>query len=175
MTASTAFTVFHTALSVLPVGLGLAAFARHGAIDPRTRLGKWYVGTMLAASVSGLGFIATLGFTPGQVLGLFALALVVIGTFTLHGRGREPGYVQTVALSASYFMLVVFATPETLKRFPTDQPFASGPNDPALIPIRLVLLAAFATGVTAQVLNIRAASRVGSRLDRLMANYRRAA
>src|SRR5207248_6137113 len=71
----TAFTLLHTAVSVLPVGFGLAAFARHGGIDPTTRLGKWYVGTMLAGTVSGFGFLLTLGFTPGQVLGLVTLAL----------------------------------------------------------------------------------------------------
>jgi len=171
----TALTLAHTAISVLPIGLGLAAFARHGAINPRTRLGKWYLATMVAGSVSGLGFILTLGFTPGQVLGLFTLALLAIGTLTLRGHWRAPGYVQTIALSASYFMLMVFATTETLKRFPTDQPFASGPNDPSLIPVRLALLVMFVVGVTYQALKIRAANRYVARLDRVLAQYRHAA
>ncbi len=175
MTASTVFTLAHTAISLLPIGLGLAAFARQGAIDPRTRLGKWYVGTMLAGSVSGLGFILTLGFTPGQVLGLFTLALLAIGTLTVRGHWRKPGYVQTVALSTSYFMLMVFATTETLKRFPTGQPFASGPNDPALVPVRLVLVALFVLGATYQALKIRAANRSVARLQRVVAGYRHAA
>lgn len=171
----TAFTLLHTAVSVLPIGFGLAAFARHGAIDPRTRLGKWYVGTMLAGSVSGLGFLLTLGFTPGQVLGLFTLALLAVGTLTPRGHRREPGYVQTVALSTSYFMLLVFATTEMLKRFPAGQPFATGPNDPSLIPVRLVLLMLFVLGVAYQVLKVRAANRPAVRLQRLVAQDRPAA
>jgi hypothetical protein len=169
-----AFTAFHTALSVLPVGFGLAALARDRAITPDTRLGKWYIGTMLVASVSGLGFIPTLGFTPGQVLGLFTLALIAVGTLTLRGHWRNPGYVQTLALSASYFMLMVFATTETLKHFPTDHPFASGPADPSLIPVRLVLLALFGAGATYQALRIHAENRVVARLERLTADFRHA-
>ena len=109
------------------------------------------------------------------MLGLFTLALIAVGTLTLRGRWRAAGYVQSVALSASYFMLLVFATTETLKRFPTGQPFASGPNDPSLIPVRLVLLALFVAGVTYQVLKIRAANGPVARLERVMAEYRRAA
>jgi hypothetical protein len=171
----TAFTLAHTAISLLPVGFGLAAFARHGAIDPRTRLGKWYIGTMLAGSISGLGFILTFGFTPGQVLGLFTLALLAVGTLTLRGHWRSAGYVQTVALSASYFMLMVFATTEALKHFPIGRPFASAANDPSLIPVRLVLLAMFGAGVTYQVLKIRTENRAVARLERLTAEYRHAA
>jgi hypothetical protein len=139
----TAFTLAHTAVSVLSVGFGLYALARYGRIDPATRSGKWYVGTMAAGAVSGLGFVATLGFTPGQVLGLFTLALVLAGTFTLGGRVRKPGYAQTVALTTSYLMLMVFLTTETLKRFPLGHPYASGPADPSLVPVRLGLLAAY--------------------------------
>jgi hypothetical protein len=171
----TAFTLLHTIVSVLPVGFGLAAFAWHGAIDPKTRLGKWYVGTMLAGTATGFGFILTIGFTPGQVLGLVTLALLAVGTLTPRGPWRKAGYTQTIALSASYLLLWVFLTTETLKRFPTGQPFASGPADPALTPVRLALLGLFVVGVTYQVLRLRAANRTEIRLERLTADYRHAA
>lgn len=171
----TAFALLHTIVSVLPVGFGLAAFARHGAIDPKTRLGKWYIGTMLAGTVSGFGFILTIGFTPGQVLGLITLALLAVGTHTIRGTWRSAWYTQTLALSASYLMLWVFLTTETLKRFPTGRPFASGPADPSLIPVRLALLALFVVGVTYQVLKIRAARSPAARLERQTAAYRQAA
>ena len=171
----TAFTLFHTVLSVLPIGFGLAAFVRYGAIDPKTRPGALYVAAMAAASVTGLGFLATLGFTPGQVLGLLTLGLVAIGTVTLRGRWRNAGYAQTLALSASYFMLMVFATTETLKRFPTGQPFAASANDPSLLPVRLALLVLFVVGVGYQLLKIRAANRPEARLARIIARYHHAA
>jgi hypothetical protein len=165
----TAFTLLHTIVSVLPVGFGLAAYLRHGAIDPKTRLGRWYLGTMLAGTVTGFGFILTLGFTPGQVLGLFTLALLALGTLTPRGTWRPAGYTQTIALSASYLMLWVFFTTETLKRFPSGQPFATGPNDPSLLPVRFALLAAFIAGVAYQVLKIRAARGTKAQLARLAA------
>jgi len=165
------FTLAHTVISLLPVGFGFAAFVRHGAIEPGTRLGKWYIGTMLAGTISGFGFIFKFGFTPGQVLGLFTLGLLMLGMFTLQGHWRKSGYVQTFALSTSYFMLMVFATTETLKHFPLAHPYAAGANDPSLIPIRLSLLVLFVTGVTYQVLKIRAANRVEARLERLLAKY----
>jgi len=171
----TAFTLLHTGISILPVGLGLAAFARHGKIDPKTRLGKWYIGTMIAGAVSGFGFIWTLGFTPGQALGLVTLALLAVGTLTLRGHWRDSGYLQTAALSASYFMLMVFTTTEALKRFPASRPFASGPADPSLIPVRLALVALFAIGVAYQLLTMRLANRSSVRLDRILAAERRAA
>ncbi len=170
-----AFILLHTAVSLLPVGFGLAAFLRHGAIDPRTHLGKWSLGTMLAGSVSGLGFILTLGFTPGQVLGLFTLGLLAVGTLTPRGAWREPGYTQTITLSFSYLMLWIFLTTETLKRFPVGESFATGPNDPSLVPVRLALLAIFVVGVTYQVLKFRSVNGPASRLERLMANYRQTA
>ena len=170
-----AFTLLHTAISILPIGFGLAAFARDGKIDPKTRLGKWYIGTMIAGSVSGFGFIWTLGFTPGQVLGIVTLALLAVGTLTLRGQWRESGYLQTVALSASYFMLMVFTTTEALKRFPVSRPFASGPSDPSLIPVRLALVALFAIGVSYQLITIRLSRRSSLRLDRILAAERRVA
>jgi hypothetical protein len=153
------FGIFHTAISVLPVGLGLLAFVRDGKIDPKTRVGKWYLGTMLVGTVSSWGFLPSKGFTPGQVLTLITLGLLAAGLFTLRGTWRKAGYVQTISLSASYLMLMVFTTTETLTRVPVGEPFASGPNDPALLPVRLALLLAFAAGVGYQVFRIRSTRR----------------
>lgn len=150
-----AFTILHTLVSLLSVGFGLAAFLNHKAIDPKTRLGKWYLGTMLAGTLTGFGFILTLGFTPGQVLGLLTLGLVALGTLSLKGKWRPAGYTQSIALSASYLLLWVFLTTETLTRVPVGRPFATGPTDPSLLPVRLVLLSIFLAGVTYQVLRIR--------------------
>ena len=149
--------IFHTAISLLPVGFGLAAFARDGKIDPRTRLGKLYLATMVIGSISALGFIATKGFTPPQVLTLATLGLLFAALFTFHGEWRGPGYVQTLSLTASYLLLWVFTTTETLTRLPRGEPFASGPGDPALLPVRVVLLVMFLLAVRLQVWALRVA------------------
>jgi hypothetical protein len=149
--------IFHTAVSVLPIGFGLYAFARDGKIDLKTRVGKLYWLTMLIGSITALGFIPEKGFGPPQVLTLLTLGLLFASVLTLRGRWRGEGYVQTVSLSLSYFLLMFFTTTETLTRLPKGDPFASGPNDPALLPVRLVLLVALAIGLTLQVRKLRAA------------------
>src|SRR5262249_18501956 len=101
-------------------------------------------------------------FTPGQALGLITLALLAVGTLTARGAWRGPRYTQTLALSVSYLLLWVFFTTETLKRFPTGRPFASGPDDPLLVPVRLALLAVFFVGVTFQILKLRAVGRAAA-------------
>jgi hypothetical protein len=151
-----AFGLFHTAVSVLPIFFGLFAFLRDRKIDPRNRLGQLYLLTMVVGSVTSWGFLPSKGFTPGQVLTLVTLALLLAGTFTLRGTWRQPGYVQTVSLSTSYLLLMVFATTEALTRLPVGNPFASGPADPALTPVRLVLLAGFIFGLGYQLLGLRA-------------------
>ncbi len=157
------FGMFHTAVSILPIGFGLLAFVRDGKIDPENRVGKLYLGTMFLGSVTAFGFIVTKGFTPAQVLTVVTLALLFAGTFTMRGRRRGSGLMQILCLSASYFLLMFFTTTEMLTRLPVDHPFASGPTDPALMPVRIVLLAALVIGVAYQVIRQRAGShRAGS-------------
>ncbi|OWK40284.1 hypothetical protein [Fimbriiglobus ruber] len=153
-----AFVILHTVVSILPIGFGFYAYIRDGKIDPRNRVGMLYVVTMLAGTVSSFGFIATLGFTPGQVLTLITLALLVFGMITVRGHWRNAGYVQTICLSTSFLLLMVFASTETLKRVPPGEPFATGPADPSLIPVRLGLLVLYAIGLGYQLLKLRAAN-----------------
>ena len=156
------FGMIHTAISILPIGLGLAAFVRDGKVDLRNWLGKSYLLTMLAGSVTSLGFLFTKGFNPAQVLTFVTLGFLWMATLTLRGNWRPSGYIQTISFSTSYLLLMVFTTTETLTRIPVGQPFASGPDDPALIPVRLGLLAAFAVGLGYQILQLRLESRPNS-------------
>jgi hypothetical protein len=126
-------------------------------------LGKWYIGTMLAGTVSAFGFLPTLGFTPGQVLTLITLGLLLVGTVTYGGRWRKWGYMQAVALTTSFLLLMVFLTTEVLKKVPVGHPFASGPADPSLVPVRLSLLAAYVVVLGFQVLQIRASRSQAAR------------
>jgi hypothetical protein len=153
------FGMFHTAISILPIGFGLLAFVRDGKIEPENNVGKLYLGTMLMGCLTAFGFILTKGFSPAQVLTVATLTILYFGTFTLQGRRRAAGLVQVIFLSASYFLLMFFTTTETLTRLPATHPFASGPTDPALNPVRLVLLIAFVVGVAYQIIRQRAGNR----------------
>jgi len=160
--------LFHTAISVLAIPLGLFAFARDGKIDPRNRIGRLYFAAMLIGTLTGFGFILTKGFNPAaQVLSAATLLLLLTGIFA--GRvawlGRAAAYVQTFSTSASYLLLMVFTTTETLTRIPAGRPFAAGPDSPELLPVRLGLLFAFVVGLGYQFSELRAAreSRNNSR------------
>jgi hypothetical protein len=156
-TAMTAFTLIHTLITLLPVGFGLYGLARYGRIDPKTAAGKWYLGTMFVGSLSGFGFLLKFGFTPGTVLTLLTLGLLTAGVVTARGTWRNAGYVQTLALSASYFLLWIFLTTETLKGVG----YAANADDPKLLPVRLVLLGLFVIGSVLQVRAIRTEKRLG--------------
>ena len=156
-----AFGLFHTAVSVLAIPLGLYAFARDGKIDPKNRVGKLYLASMLIGSLTAFGFILTKGFNPAQVLSVATLVLLATGTF----GGRTPwlrraaAYVETVSHSASFLLLMVFTTTETLTRNPAGHPFATNAESPELMPVRLGLLVAFLFGLGYQVVQLRATHR----------------
>ncbi len=150
-----AFGLFHTAVSLLAVPLGLFAFVRDGKIDPKNQVGKFYLAAMLIGSLTAFGFILTKGLNPAQALTVATLVLLFAGNFAGRAKwlGRAAAYLETVSLSASYLLLMVFTTTETLTRLPADHPFAAGPDSPELMPVRLVLLVAFVLGLGYQLCN----------------------
>lgn len=149
--------LFHTAVSVLAIPLGLVAFVRDGEIDPKNRVGKLYLAAMLVGSISAFGFILTKGFNPAQVLTVATLVLLFVGMIAGRAKwlGRAAGYVQTFSLSASYLLLMVFTTTETLTRVPVDHPFAASAESPELMPVRLALLVVFVIGLGYQLFKLR--------------------
>ena len=146
--------IFHTLVSVLPIGFGLVAFARDGKIDLKTRAGKFYLVTMFIGSISAFGFIPRRGSRRAGAHFRDAGFAVRRGP-DLSGRVAKPGYVQSLSLTASYLLLWVFTTTETLTRLPKATPSRPAQRDPALLPVRLVLLAFFMLAVGLQVRAVR--------------------
>jgi uncharacterized membrane protein len=157
----TPFGVFHTAVSILPIGFGLYALVRDGKIDPRNGLGQLYVLTMLVGCITGLMIYHHGGFGPGHVLSIIPLLLVLVGALAGRGNwfGRATSYVETICLSTSYFFLMFFFTTESLTRLPPDHPYAASADAPELLPVRLVLLVLLVAGIGFQVVRLRAAHR----------------
>jgi hypothetical protein len=156
-----AFGLFHTVLSVIPVVSGGWAFLRDGRIDPATRVGKLYLFGMVASIVTSFGLSSTGGFNPGHGLGLLALLLMGVGVLAprLGWLGRGVPYVRTLALSASFLVLLVPGINETLTRLPAGQPIASGPQSPPVQAALLGALVLFLIGSTYQVMKLRAVPR----------------
>ncbi|MEX2114066.1 MAG: hypothetical protein WD845_12820 [Pirellulales bacterium] len=157
--AITAFGAFHTAVSVLAIVFGAWALVRDGKIDPANRIGQWYVGTMLIGCLTAFGIYHRGGFGPGHVLSIVTLVFLLAGMFASRiGRlGGAAAYVQTISFSVSFFLLMFFATTETLTRLPVDHPFAPSQEAAELIPVRILLLVGLLAGLAYQVFHMRAA------------------
>lgn len=142
----------HTALSLIPVAAGLTAFVRHGRIDPASRVGKVYLGGMVASIVTSLGLSSTGQFNAGHALGMVALVVMLVGTFAprIAFLGRAAAYVQTLAMSFSFFLLLVPGTNETLNRLPVGHPIGAGPDSPPVQAALAGLLVLFLVGVIYQ-------------------------
>ena len=145
--------LFHTAISVVSLGSGTYAFWRDGKIDPRNLVGKVYLGTMFVASATALGIFRHGTFTVGHGLTLVTLALLLAGVFAERSRllGHLRSYVETISLTTSYLLLMVFTTTETLTRLPAGHPIAANPDAPILGAVRVALLVAFIFGLSYQV------------------------
>lgn len=154
------FGMFHTAVSVLPIGFGFLALLRDGKIDPRNWTGKLYLATMLIGSATSFGLLRH-GFNVAHVLSIITIALLAAGIAAARSNwfGRAAAYIETISLSASFLLLMVFTTTETLTRLPVNHPIASGPDAPILGIIRLGLLVAFLSGISYQIRNLRVAGR----------------
>jgi len=152
-----AFGAFHTVLSLIPVLAGLAAFKRHGKIDPATAVGKLYWVGMAVSVLTSFGLSSTGGFNPGHALGLMALTVMLVGTLAprLAFLGRAGAYLQVALMSFSFMLLMVPGTNETLSRLPVGHPIGNGPES---APVQMALAGMFVLfllGTGYQLLQLR--------------------
>ena len=147
---------FHTVLSVIPVAAGLSAFVRQGRINPATSIGKVYLGGMLASILTSFGLSSTGHFNAGHALGIVALLAMAVGTFAprVHILGRATEYLQTLAMSFSFFLLLIPGTNETLTRLPAGHPLASGIDSPIVQSALAGLFGLFLIGTAYQMFKL---------------------
>ncbi len=146
----------HTAIGLVALIAGAWALTRDKAIGPDTTLGKVFIWTTVLTCLTGFFIFQRGGFGPPHVLGI--LTLVVLGVAAVARRwfGRAGPYVQTLALSFSFFLHFIPGTTETFTRLPQDAPLFSGPEDPALAKTIGVLFLIFLVGAWLQVRRMRA-------------------
>lgn len=152
---------FHTVLSLIPVAAGVIAFVRHGRIDPATGIGKVYWGGMLASILTSFGLSSTGHFNAGHALGLMALFVMLVGTFAprITMLGRAAPYLQTLAMSFSFMLLLVPGTNETLTRLPVGHPLASGIDSPIVKSALAGLFVLFLLGTAYQMFKLASQHR----------------
>lgn len=146
----------HTAISLVALAAGIAAFIRHGAITLRSRAGQLYVITTVLTCVTGFGIFQRGGFNEAHVLGIVTLLALAIAAAAGRDRlGRASRYIEAVAYSATFFFHMIPAFTETGSRLPLGAPLVSGPDDPNLQAAVGVAFLVFVAGALVQIRRLR--------------------
>jgi hypothetical protein len=143
----------HTAISLVALAAGVAAFVRSQQILPASGTGKLYIWTTVLTCLTGFGIFQHGGFGAPHALGV--LTLLVLALAAVAGRtallGRASPYVETVSYSLTFFFHLIPGTTETFTRLPTGAPLFSSPEDPALQKVVGMLFLLFLLGAAWQV------------------------
>lgn len=145
---------FHTLGSLPALPIGLMLLFRHGRIDPASGWGKLYLLFMFTGAITGVLVIRD---APGVLISILSLGALVVGStvrFATPLRGHR-GWIETVAMSTSFFTLLLPSLTETLTRLPAGDPLADSPQAPLVVGLQLALLVGLIVGVTLQLLRRR--------------------
>jgi uncharacterized membrane protein len=153
MTPLSTLGVVHTAISLVAVAAGIAAFVRDGGIGSRSGRGKLYIVSTAFTCLSGFFIFAHGGFGKPHVLGvitLFVLALALLAERSLvFGRGATAA--ATVAYSLTFYFHLIPAVTETSTRLPAHAPLVASAESPVLGLVYGLLFLGFLLGVWRQL------------------------
>jgi len=147
----------HTAIGLVAVLAGLAAFVRHREIPPDAPLGRAYVWLTVLTSLTSLGIYHHGGFGKPHVLALLTLAALAFAAAIRRRAtlGAATPYVAMVTYSLTFLFHMIPAVTETFTRLPAGAPLFANADDPALQQVFGVFFVLFLVGATAQVLRLR--------------------
>jgi hypothetical protein len=139
-----AFTILHVILSLVGIGAGLiAVFGMIGAKLLRRWTALFLVTTVLT-SLTGFLFPFK-GFTPGIVVGILSMIVLLLAVVALYGRGLAGAWRGTYAITASvalYFnVFVLFA--QLFAKVPALKAIAPTPSSPVFGITQLLVMAVF--------------------------------
>ncbi|KQW87858.1 hypothetical protein ASC94_25520 [Massilia sp. Root418] len=147
----------HTAISLVALIAGLAAFFRDKGINPANTLGQVYIWATVLTCLTGFGIFERGGFGKPHALGL--MTLLVLGLAWLAARGSLFGAraaaVMTVSYSLTFFFHMIPAMTETAVRLPVGSPLAASPEAEWLKMAAGILFLVFLIGATLQVRPLR--------------------
>ena len=145
---------FHSLASLPALPIGLALLLRHGRINPAAGWGKLYLLFMFVGAITGVLVIRD---APGVLISVLSLATLAVGSAVrfVGPLGDHRRWIETIAMSTSFFTLLLPSAPETLTRLPAANPVAASPQAPLVVAIQLGLLIALVIGVTLQLLHLR--------------------
>ena len=148
--------IVHTVISLVPLVAGLWAFYRAGRIDPRSTAGRCYVYGMVLGVLTAFGLSSTGGFNAGHAIGILCLLAIVAGCYAqrISALGNLREYLETMAMSFSFFLMMIPTLNESLSRLPPSNPVGHGPDSPPVQTAVLIALLLFVVGVLYQFYRI---------------------
>ena len=144
----------HTLGSLPAIPTAAYMFSRFGRIVPRSSAGTVYFVSML---IGGITIFLIAHQSVSYIIAFVTLALLLVG----YGVGRLPwpqtpkGYVETISLTLTSFLLTLPTISETLRRVPDGHPFVTDPKSPILLGVMVVLGVPLIAGLTAQIIYFR--------------------
>lgn len=147
----------HTIGSLPAIPAALYMLARHGRIVPRSSLGIVYFVSMLVGAVT-VFLVARQPVSYGIAIATLVFLSVGYGVGRLEPIGRPAGYIETISLSVTVFLLMVPAVSETLRRVPDGHPLVADPRSPVLLAVQAALLLLLVGGLAVQIARIRRAA-----------------
>jgi hypothetical protein len=140
------FTLFHVALSLVGIGSGLVV--AYGLLGSK-RFDGWtslFLTTTVATSLTGFLFPFH-GITPGIVVGLLSLVVLVIAIVARYRYGLAGGWRATyvaTSITALYFNVFVLVV-QAFEKVPALRALAPTHSEPPFAATQLVVLAIFVT------------------------------
>jgi hypothetical protein len=144
--------IFHTALGLLALGAGIAAYLQHGGISPRSKAGMLYLGATLVVCLTGFGLFAHGGFGKPHALAVLTLLTLAVSfaAGSLGWFGAAGRKIETAGYSFTFFLHFIPAISETFTRVPLGNPVFDSPESPALKAIAGVLFLLYLAGTRYQ-------------------------
>lgn len=153
--------IVHTAISLVAVAAGIAAFIKYNEITLQTRSGTLYVWTTVTTCLTGFGIFQHGGFGAPHALGILTLLVLAVAAAAERRSlfGAASRYVAVLSYSLTFFFHMVPAFTETATRLPASAPLASGPDDPNLKAAIGCAFLVFLLGTFLQVRRLRSEQR----------------
>jgi len=134
MLALTPLGIAHTAIGVVALIAGIAAFIRSGRIVPGTMMGRIYIWSTFITAVTGFGIYQHGGFGKPHVLGVLTLIALAVAAAAGKRRffGKMSPYVETVTYTLTFLFHLIPGTVETTTRLPIGHPLVADREGPEL-------------------------------------------
>ena len=149
---------FHTVIGIAGILSGLYLLIRFKFIDPKSSIGKFYLGCTFAASASSLFiYSATGSFNDAHLLSVLTILAIFVALILDKNKllGFLTIYAKELALSVTVLFSMLPTTAEVLKRLPPNDPFVDSLDDPLVLNFYMAYLIIYALLAIYQIFLIR--------------------